>query len=135
MYLITIVIYLLTGEYTCRVWDWNETDTKSIHIRVVPIAHIEISPLSGTVEANSSITISCLSWDDEQADFTYRWLRDGQEMNLRESLNQEMVEEMFPIGSRVELRRVTVSATYTCEVNSSAGTVRDHSKIAVILGK
>ena len=125
------------GDFTCKVTDWNETETKSIHIRVVPIPYVEITPLSLTVEPESSVTISCLSRNDDQADFTYRWLRDGEDLNSKQLLNEEMVEDNFPIaiGSKLQLRRVVTPAVYTCEITSPLGTVHDDSKITVFLGR
>ncbi|XP_064625990.1 uncharacterized protein LOC135486819 [Lineus longissimus] len=119
------------GTYSCVTDDWGDTANKSVYVSIIPKPHIDVSPKTTTVVRGRKVTLTCLSHDDISGNFKYTWLRDGFGMEIP-SENLEIVEKIFPTGSRLTIRRSIVSATYTCIVKNIAGQATAVSKISVI---
>ena len=62
----------------------------------------------------------------------YSWEKDGQP--LVQGLNEEIMEDMLPRGSRVKLT-AREPAVYTCTVRSEAGENSDSSRLFILEGQ
>ena len=118
------------GEYTCKVTDWNQTEVRATHVHVIPVPHMEVTPMAATLAPGSPLAITCMSRDDELAKFRYVWERDGKELSA--GPNEEVVEQLLPTGTRLSMARVRQSAVYKCTIVSQAGMVDDTAYISVI---
>ena len=123
---------VFTGDYSCKVQDHFETATETVHIRVIPVPHLQVDPLSHTVPWAGEAKISCLSRDDDFDPFVYTWLKDGDPLV---PTYEETPEDLFPTGSHLYLRDVKEDAVYTCVVKSAAGTVQDSCYVHVMRGQ
>ena len=123
----------LAGEFTCKVQDWNETRIKSLQVTVLKRPHIQVLPLAVSVLKGDAISCTCLSRDDETGDFVYTWWRD--EEILEAGPNDEVIEDMYPTGSRVRVRSAHISAVYTCEVQSPVGKSQEQCHLSISSGK
>jgi hypothetical protein len=123
---------IAAGEFSCEVSDWNQVERKSISIYIVPIPEIDLSPLHVTLREGEKGAMTCMSRDDEHANFTYSWLYNGRPLTT--GPNGEHVEKLAPIGSRLTLKRVTQAASYTCVVRSLAGTASKTTIVSLLAG-
>ncbi|GIY14666.1 uncharacterized protein CDAR_266231 [Caerostris darwini] len=90
-------------------------------------------PLTSTVRQGERIVITCLSQDDIHGSFGYNWVKNNHILNP--SLEPEMVEDLYPAGSRLLIHSARASATYTCIVTSTAGSTRKDCSVTVISAK
>lgn len=127
-----IQLIQLAGEFGCEVTDWNRTERRAVHVHVIPVPHMEVTPLSSTLTAGSPVAITCLSRDDEFALFSYTWKRNGDDM-IR-GANEEVVEQLLPTGSRLSIPSLKEPAVYTCTITSQAGSISDDAYVAVLNG-
>lgn len=65
--------------------------------------------------------------------FGYNWLKNGRILNP--SAEPELVEDLFPAGSRIVIQSARASATYTCIITSTAGATRKDSTVTVLVSK
>ena len=117
------------GQFTCKVQDWNETKVKSLEVTVLKRPHIQVLPLSVSVLKDAPILCTCLSRDDKTGDFVYTWWKDNE--ILIAGPNDEVVEDLYPTGSRIRVRSAQVSAVYTCEVENPSGKSREECHLSV----
>ena len=111
--------------------DWGFVRNRSIHVRVLSAPQPQLRPLSSTIERGSPLVITCLSRDDVRGDFGYTWLKDGRLLGPH---SEENAEDLFPAGSRILLKEIENSATYSCIITSQAGSTKKDSVITVISG-
>jgi hypothetical protein len=123
----------IVGEFSCEVSDWNQMERKSIYLYVVPIPEIDLSPLHVTLREGEMGAVTCMSRDDEYANFTYSWLKDGRPLTTGD--NGEHEEKLAPIGSRLTLKRITQAASYTCVVRSLAGSASKTALVSLLTGR
>ena len=105
---------------------------KSLKVTVLNRPHLAVLPLAASVLKGAAILCTCLSRDDKTGDFVYTWWRDDE--LLEAGPNDEVVEDLYPTGSRVRVRSAKVSAVYTCEVESPAGKSREQCHVSVSPG-
>ncbi|XP_015925435.1 uncharacterized protein [Parasteatoda tepidariorum] len=122
-----------SGEFTCQVTDWGTIQNKSIMVSVVSVPEPQVVPLTSTVAQGERIVITCLSEEDVFGNFGYNWLKNGRILNP--SVEPEMVEDLYPAGSRIIIHPARASATYTCIVTSTAGAVRKDSTVTVLMSR
>ncbi|XP_035213408.1 cadherin EGF LAG seven-pass G-type receptor 2-like isoform X3 [Stegodyphus dumicola] len=122
-----------SGEFTCQVSDWGTIQNKSIQVAVVTVPQPHVTPITSTVNQGDRVVITCLSQDDMYGSFGYNWLKNGRILNP--SAEPEMVEDLFPAGSRILIQSARASATYTCIITSTAGATRKDSFVTVLLSK
>ncbi|CAL1285808.1 unnamed protein product [Larinioides sclopetarius] len=122
-----------SGEFICQVSDWGTIQNKSIQVSVVTKPQAQVMPLTATVRQGERIVITCLSQDDVQGSFGYNWVKNNHILNP--SVEPEMVEDLYPAGSRLLILSARASATYTCIVTSTAGSTRKDCSVTVISAK
>ena len=66
--------------------------------------------------------------------YRYRWFKDGVEYK-NPGVNQEVIEDMLPTGSRLHVRGALESAVYTCEIAGQAGRVLESCHVTVVKGQ
>ncbi|RWS25161.1 uncharacterized protein B4U80_08924 [Leptotrombidium deliense] len=89
-----------------------------------------ISPLSKTVIEGETVILVCFTAEDIiNRKFGYNWLKNGEVLNP--SHEKELVEDIFPTGSRIVFR-ASRNAVYTCIISSAVGTASKSSVITVI---
>ncbi|XP_074641342.1 uncharacterized protein LOC141899088 [Tubulanus polymorphus] len=108
------------GRYSCIATDYKQKESKQIHVDVIPIPHIEVAPITVTAMAGQSVAISCISHDDTSGNFEFIWEREGKHIMIN-PVNDEVVEKLLPTGSRLKIRRATVSTYYNCRIKNGAG--------------
>ena len=102
---------------------------KSLEVTVLKRPHIQVLPLSVSVLEDAPVLCTCLSRDDKTGDFVYTWWKDNE--ILIAGPNDEIVEDLYPTGSRIRVRSAKVSAVYTCEVESPSGKSREECHLSV----
>ncbi|XP_070196079.1 uncharacterized protein, partial [Littorina saxatilis] len=120
------------GEFSCEIEDFGEVENKTVTVDVMPLPHVEIKPLTASLLLGQPVSFRCLSPDENMRTFTYKWLRNGQEVSKEESVNKEIVEDLLPSGSRLYIPRLSVSANYTCRVANKAGASEKSAFVFVI---
>lgn len=128
-----ITILLFTGEFICQVSDWGTIQNKSIQVSVVTKPQAQVVPLTATVKQGERMVVTCLSQDDVHGSFGYNWVKNNHILNP--SVEPEMVEDLYPAGSRLVILSARASATYTCIVTSTAGSTRKDCSVTVISAK
>ncbi|XP_076341085.1 uncharacterized protein LOC143241747 [Tachypleus tridentatus] len=121
------------GVFTCEVVEWGiiKRMNKQIYTRGLP--RPKLIPLTATVVEGDNIELRCLLQEDASEKFGYIWLRNGKTLNP--SKEPEIIEDLFRTGSRLVIRSINSSATYTCIVTSSAGKTSRKSIITVLKSK
>ncbi|KAF8789287.1 Adhesion G protein-coupled receptor B3 like protein [Argiope bruennichi] len=122
-----------SGEFICQVSDWGTIQNKSIQVSVVTKPQAQVMPLTATVKQGDRMVITCLSQDDVHGSFGYNWVKNNHILNP--SVEPEMVEDLYPAGSRLLILSARASATYTCIVTSTAGSTRKDCSVTVISAK
>ncbi|GBM80981.1 hypothetical protein AVEN_156797-1 [Araneus ventricosus] len=121
-----------TGSITCNAYDAKQSEALSVSLTVTLRSKLLIEPLAATVAVGNSISITCVSKDGIYGSSSYRWLKNG--MDLDRKRDSERVEDLYPGGTRLILRKVRVSANYTCVMRTVTGFLRQTSFITVING-
>ncbi|GFT33938.1 uncharacterized protein NPIL_645991 [Nephila pilipes] len=122
-----------SGEFICQVSDWGIIQNKSIQVSVVTKPTAQVIPLTSTVRQGERMVITCLSQDDVHGSFGYNWVKNNHILNP--SVEPEMVEDLYPAGSRLLIHSARASATYTCIITSTAGSTRKDCSVTVISAK
>lgn len=116
--------------FTCEVIDWGAIQSQNITITVISTPKPKINPLTATVKEGANVIITCLSEENVYGNFGYNWLKNGKILNP--SSEPELIEDLFPTGSRIILHSITTSTIYTCIITSNAGAIRKESIITVL---
>lgn len=124
---------VLSGDYSCKVTDWDQTEVRTVHVHVIPVPHMEVTPKTASMNLDSSLAITCISRDDEFATFEYSWKRNGK--TLMPGPNGEIVEQLLPTGSRLSIPALKQSAMYSCTITSQAGSMEDYTEISLLRGE
>ena len=130
------LLSMLAGEFTCRASDWNETKEKTVSVVVTPAPHLEVTPLVTTVLEGQTARCKCLSSDDERGDFKYHWVKGDKELRSRpgDKADGEVVEDLFPLGSRLTVRAGPHTERYTCVVSAPSGQANGTCQVTVAKG-
>lgn len=122
------------GIFTCRATDWGFTLNKSIEINVKLLPNPVVTPLTATVFYGNQLLIFCYSPEDNLLkNFGYTWLKNGELLNpLRE---KEIIEDLYPTGSRLLIHGAEKTTTYTCIVSSAAGATHKNSIVTIVPNK
>lgn len=119
------------GTFTCKVNDWGFSVNKSIQINVKLLPNPTLVPLSATVVQDEDIIMFCYSPEDNFArKYGYNWLKNGEILNP--IIRNEVIEDLYPTGSRILIKKIRHTATYTCIVSTSAGTTLKNAIITVL---
>lgn len=129
----TIITVLFLGEFTCQVSDWGTVQNKTIQVSIASVPQPHVAPVTSTVHLGDRVVITCLSKDDMFGSFGYNWLKNGRILNP--SAEPELVEDLFPAGSRIVIQSARASTTYTCIITSTAGATRKDSTVTVLISK
>ncbi|KAG8181874.1 hypothetical protein JTE90_007199 [Oedothorax gibbosus] len=119
-----------SGEFTCQVTDWGSVHTRTLRVSVVSFPRPKVVPITATVAVGERLVVTCFSDDEGTTSLGYNWLKNGRILNP--SVEPEVVEDLFPGGSRLLIQTARASATYTCIVNSVAGGSRKDATVTVI---
>ncbi|XP_067141249.1 LOW QUALITY PROTEIN: uncharacterized protein [Centruroides vittatus] len=119
-----------SGVFTCEVIDWGTIQNQNITVTVTSTPKPKIHPLTATVKEGENVIITCLSEESVYGNFGYNWLKNGKILNP--SSEPELIEDLFPTGSRIILQSIITSTVYTCIITSSAGAIRKDSVITVL---
>ncbi|XP_023222070.1 uncharacterized protein LOC111623639 [Centruroides sculpturatus] len=119
-----------SGVFTCEVIDWGIIQNQNITVTVTSTPKPKIHPLTATVKEGENVIITCLSEESVYGNFGYNWLKNGKILNP--SSEPELIEDLFPTGSRIILQSIITSTVYTCIITSSAGAIRKDSVITVL---
>lgn len=117
-----------SGIFTCQVSDWDSTHNKSLHINVVSAPLPLLEPLTATVYQGESFIITCVPKTYDK--FGYTWLKNGKVLNP--SLKTELIEDLYPVGTRLLVHSAKSSVVYTCIISSNTGSTKKNSIITVI---
>ncbi|KFM59435.1 hypothetical protein X975_03397, partial [Stegodyphus mimosarum] len=74
-----------------------------------------------------------MSKEDIFENFRYTWLKDNR--HIQKERDMEVVEDLFPTGTRIILEKALTSANYTCIVHAPSVSKRDTSYITVLNAK
>ncbi|XP_076333592.1 uncharacterized protein LOC143237832 isoform X2 [Tachypleus tridentatus] len=127
---ISKVHILDSGIFTCEVTDWGMVQDKKLNIAVVSAPQSLLVPLVQTLREGEKAVITCLTKDASLRNVGFNWLKDGRILNP--SKQPELIEDIFPTGSRVVIHSVKKSATYSCILTTAAGMTRRDSNLMVL---
>ena len=68
--------------------------------------------------------------------FQYEWFVGGRRIHeiAYHSENEELVEDLSPVGKLIKIRKASVSKVYTCVVSSPWGIISETVPVTVISG-
>ncbi|KAL5016581.1 hypothetical protein ScPMuIL_006170 [Solemya velum] len=113
------VSMLDAGVFKCVVSDYEDSQNKSILVNVLAPPRVEIQPMTVTAEFNASISVKCMSPDDVNRKFRYKWFIDGRQVSgVR---HNESTHNIFPVGLILNIRTMTKTIELTCQVQNAAG--------------
>ncbi|CAG0913429.1 unnamed protein product [Notodromas monacha] len=106
------------GVFTCRVTDWNNSQERSILVKVQtpPVVILE-PPGEITILKNANFSVTCMATDDTGQN-GYTWMKNGQLINDEIDI---MSEDLYPDGSRLYLHDIKSRTKVTCLVTNTAG--------------
>ncbi|XP_067123304.1 uncharacterized protein [Centruroides vittatus] len=117
-----------SGVFTCQVSDWDNTHNKSLQVNVISAPLFLLEPLTATIYQGQSFIITCIP--ETYGKFGYTWLKNGKVLNP--SLQTELIEDLYPVGTRLLVHSAKSSVIYTCIISSNTGTTKKDSIITVI---
>ena len=123
------------GIYACKVTDWNETKTKQVVVTVINPPHVEVTPLAVTVMEGQTTNCKCLSSDDDRGEFTYQWKKGGELLEASDKQTDEVIEDLYPTGSRLTVHAKKTTQVYTCAITAPSGEAQESCRINVAKGK
>ncbi|VDI49705.1 Hypothetical predicted protein [Mytilus galloprovincialis] len=107
------------GTFTCEARDGEKAENKSISINVLTVPLVDLYPLSISVVEGESMSIICMSPEDTAKNFTYTW-HSGRTY-IPPGQPDQIVEDLFPTGTRLFVRKINKSANFSCTVENKAG--------------
>lgn len=118
------------GEFKCEASDGTSKDTLSARVTVKSPPKTLLSPMTVTVRQGESVFVTCLCEETIHDRFYYKWTKDGKTM--RHPRDQELVEDLYPAGSRLIIDRAESSATYRCSITSTYGSSSAECTVTVL---
>lgn len=119
------------GKFTCVARDWGFVVNKSIDVSVKLLPVPNLTPLAATIWNGDNMIIYCLSSEDTfSRKYGYTWLKNGEILNPKRG--GEIVEDIFPTGTRLLIRNARHTARYSCILSTTAGTTVKTSVITVL---
>ncbi|XP_022254810.1 uncharacterized protein LOC111088575 [Limulus polyphemus] len=103
---------------------------KKLDVVVISSPGSILVPLAQTLREGEKAVITCLSKDASSRKVGFNWLKDGRILNP--SKQPELIEDIFPTGSRVVIHSVNKSAIYSCILTTTAGMTRTDSNLMVL---
>ncbi|CAC5367520.1 unnamed protein product [Mytilus coruscus] len=107
------------GTFTCEARDGEKAENKSIAVNVLTVPLVDLYPLSVSVVQGESMSIICMSPEDTAKNFTYTW-HSGRTY-IPPGQSDQIVEDLFPTGTRLFVRKVNKSQNFSCTVENKAG--------------
>ncbi|XP_071145191.1 uncharacterized protein [Mytilus edulis] len=107
------------GTFTCEARDGEKAENKSISVNVLTVPLVDLYPLSISVVEGESMSIICMSPEDTAKNFTYTW-HSGRTY-IPPGQPDQIVEDLFPTGTRLFVRKINKSANFSCTVENKAG--------------
>ncbi|XP_055940487.1 uncharacterized protein LOC129971045 [Argiope bruennichi] len=121
-----------TGTITCNAYDDRQSEALSVSVTVRLRSKLLIEPLAATLAEGNSTSITCVSKEGIYGSSGYRWLKNGGDLDRKR--DDERVEDLYPGGTRLILRKAKVAANYTCVMRTVIGFLRQTSCITVVNG-
>ncbi|GAB6029874.1 hypothetical protein CHUAL_005581 [Chamberlinius hualienensis] len=117
------------GTYTCRVTDFGEVQERKVNVRVIGLPKVTVTPRTLTIDKGNSVSITCLT-NVIIDKLGFIWTKNNN--ILASSYDGEIVEDIFPSGSRLKISSADTSATYSCTVSGLTKSTQVDSRITVI---
>ena len=70
--LLFIVTAVNTGQFSCEIEDFGEVENKSVTVELMPLPQVEIKPLTASLLKGQSVSLRCLSPDENMRTFFYQ---------------------------------------------------------------
>ena len=116
-------VYLDSGSFTCAISSNGYELKKSTNLQLNKLQQPILGELSINANAKDNITIDCYTNAKDynlNLLFGYNWIKNGQLVN---QLNgKEIVQDLYPTGSRITILNVTKPLKYKCILTSLIGT-------------
>ncbi|KAG8180135.1 hypothetical protein JTE90_027088 [Oedothorax gibbosus] len=114
-----------SGTFTCSATtdDDSTGDSLSADVSVRPKSPLLVDPMSLSVSTGGDFKVTCVAEDGDRAqDRKYEWTRDGRELvwAARRMGEDAVVEDLYPMGSRLLVSRAVMSANYSCRMRTDA---------------
>lgn len=119
-----------SGTYKCQVKDWGVIQEQSVTIQVITPPRVAIIPMALTVSKGENVSILCLCGVHYNTKIGYHWVKNDVILDFLKG--PEIVEDIFPSGSRMTILGIESSATYTCIASGMSGETKVSSRITVI---
>lgn len=126
------ICFFSVGTFTCKVSDGHRTENKSLPVNVLTVPLVDLYPLSISVVQGDSASIICMSPEDTAKNFTYRW--HSNDKTIHPGRSDQIVEDLFPTGTRLFVPNLNKSANFSCTVENKAGTFTLTSHVFVQKG-
>ncbi|XP_063236742.1 uncharacterized protein LOC134539008 [Bacillus rossius redtenbacheri] len=121
------------GVYTCQAVDWGSQQCRAARLRVLQPPRLRVFPRSIAARKGQNISIVCMAENDGVYEkYGYSWAK-GKSL-LRMSPGQEEWEDLYPMGSILNVYNIQRSAVYECSARGRLAGRGTGSSVEVLDG-